>query len=97
MAIHFTQYLRPNGRRTSVSINRPADIEALADKFIAAGGCFECEELGDGHASLTAVAVEDEDEGSTDIAIKVVPNGPLVPDAVDALVRDAVKWLEARP
>lgn len=92
MSIQFTQYLRPDGRRSSVEIDRPADIQKLADQFIATGGYFECEELMTGHASVTAghpVAVE-EDIG--DVAICVVRNGPGVEGAVDEVVKRAVKW-----
>jgi hypothetical protein len=95
VSIPFTQYLRPDGRRTDVSIDRPADVEAMANVFISAGGCFECEELLTGHASLTAVFPLN--EGPEDIAIEVVPNGPPVEAAVDRLVASAVDWLAGRP
>lgn len=88
MSIPFIQYLRPNGRRTFVSIERPDEVEALARTFIDKGGRFECEELTTGHASLTAVfSLEN---GEDDVAIEVVLNGPAVPEAVDRLVRKAV-------
>jgi hypothetical protein len=87
--IPFMQYLRPNGRRVPVEIDRPAEIEALAQEFIARGGYFECEELSTGHASLTAGHPDAEE---SDIAIEVVRNGPAVPDAVDRLVRTAHAW-----
>jgi hypothetical protein len=88
--IPFTQYLRPDGRRTSVEVDRPAEIEQLAERFIAAGGRYECEELTTGHASLTAVHPECE---TGDCAIAVVNNGPEVPAAVDRVVRRSVEWL----
>lgn len=79
--IPFTQYLRPNGRRIEVSIDRPNEISDLAQKIIERGFRFECEELTTGHASLTIAGPEyDED-------IQLVKNGPAVPDAVDKLVR----------
>src|SRR4051812_22355655 len=90
MAILFTQYLRPDGERRTVEIDRPAEIEELAQQFIAGGGCYECEELTTGHASLTAVHPECE---TGDCAIEVVTNGPAVPDAVDRVVRKSIKWL----
>jgi hypothetical protein len=85
MTIPFTQYLRPNGRRRDVEIDRPSDIQALARRFIESGGRYECEHLTTGEASLTAVKEIDGEE--QDIAIEVVPNGPEVPAAVDRLVR----------
>jgi hypothetical protein len=83
--ISFTQYLRPYGRKRFVYIERPKEIEALAWRFIAAGGSYECEELRTGQVSLTAVH-EDQD-----IAIQVCPNGPMVPEKVDELVRQSVQ------
>ena len=79
--IAFTQYLRPNGRTTEVSIDRPEEISALADKIISDGFRFECEELQTGHASLTIAGPEEDED------IELVMNGPGVPDAVDRLVK----------
>lgn len=82
MSIPFTQYLRPNGRRVEVDIDRPEEIERKAQQIIAAGYVFECEHLSTGHASLTIADPEKEE----DVAIEVVMNGPDVPAAVDRLV-----------
>lgn len=90
--IPFTQYLRPDGRKRPCSIDMPADVEALAFKFIEDGGWFEVEELTTGHASLTACRVVDGEPG--DIAIRVVENGPPVLTAVEELVREAAAWRE---
>jgi hypothetical protein len=79
--IPFTQYMRPDGRPVSVSVNRPSDIAEKAAAIIARGLVFECEELADGTVSLT---ITDPDEG--DVDIELVPNGPGVPAAVDRLV-----------
>lgn len=89
--ILFTQYLRPDGEKRSVEIDRPAEIEAMAEAFIKAGGYFECEELTTGHVSLTA-GHPDCEEG--DCAIELVPNGVEVPNAVDRLVKKACEWLK---
>lgn len=90
MSIQFTQYLRPNGKKTEVSIERPEYIETLADEFTEKGGYFECEELSTGHASFTAGHPSVLDG---DIAIEVVMNGPDVPEAVDRLVHKAHEWM----
>lgn len=88
MAIPFTQYLLPNGKKREERIERPAEIEALARQFIEAGGRYECEMLTTGEVSLTAVyAVDDEPE---DVEIEVCQNGPDVPLRVDDLVRRSV-------
>lgn len=84
--IEFTQYIRPNGRRAQVSIERSAEIEALAVKILERGARFECEHLSTGHASLTVHYLDE------DIAIHVVENAPgVVGEGVDRLVRDAAK------
>lgn len=83
-SIQFTQYLRPDGRKVAVWIDRPQDIAEKAEKVIAAGYRFECEELTTGDVSLT---VANDDDG--DLEIEVVENGPSVPAAVDRLVERA--------
>lgn len=87
--IPFTQYLRPNGRPRETGIDRPADVEALAERFIASGGWFEAEVLSTGDVSLTACAIVDDEP--QDIDIEIAPNGPEVPQAVDRLVRRVSK------
>ena len=80
MSIAFTQYLRPDGRKRSVTTERPEPIEALARRIVDAGYAFECEELMTGDVSLTIT----NDEGDADI--ELVANGPDVPAAVDRLI-----------
>lgn len=80
--IEFIQYLRPNGRRRPVSVDRPEDVADKAALIVAAGYRLECEELNTGHVSLTIFDPDDE----VDVGIEVVPNGPDVPDAVDKLI-----------
>jgi len=91
MSIPFLQYLRPHGERRSVHIDRSPDIEGMARLFIASGGRFECEELRTGDVSLTACKF------GRDVAIEVVPNGPLVEAAVDRLVRKSQAFLASDP
>jgi hypothetical protein len=94
MSIPFTQYLRPDGRRRDEAIDRSAEVEALADKFIAAGGRYECEVLTTGHVSLTAAY--DVNGEQQDIAIKVFTQRPgLIGEKVDELVRESVAYIEA--
>jgi hypothetical protein len=87
MTIPFTQYLRPDGRKRAVEIDRSPEIEAMANEFLAEGGYFECEELRTGHASLTACHPD-----SDEVAIELVMNGPGVPEAIDRLVIKARAW-----
>jgi len=88
MGIPFTQYLMPRGRQASVHIDRPSDVEDLANEFIEAGGWFECEMLSD-HRTISLTACWDMPDGDNDVVVRVVPNGPAVPTAVDELVREA--------
>jgi hypothetical protein len=85
MGIPFTQYLLPDGHPRPVVVDRPPDIEALAQRFIALGGSYECEMLTTGEVSFTAVS--DIGGEQQDVAIEVCANGPPVLDAVDAVVR----------
>lgn len=84
--IPFTQYLRPNGRRREESIERPAEILALAKELLEWGYHFEIEELQDGTVSMDCSHPRDE---NGPIAIEMCPNGPDVPGAVDRLVKTA--------
>lgn len=87
MAIQFTQYLRPNGRKSQVTIERSAEIEVKAQKIIDAGYNFECEVLRTGEIHLDCCNMERE------IAVEVVPNGPEVVAAVDRIVERAFQSL----
>jgi hypothetical protein len=87
MSIPFTQYKRPTGRAVPVTIDRPAEIEALALKVFEAGGRFECEVFRTGEVSFEAVR----QDGL--LASEIAENGPRVADAVDRLVRTAAERL----
>lgn len=80
--IYFIQYLRPDGRRQVVSIDRPPSVVTKADQILGHGFRFECEQLHDDSVSLT---VSDE---HGDYAIELCPNGPAVPEHVDKLILD---------
>lgn len=84
-AISFTQYLLPDGRTKQVSVNRPADIAAMARELQLRGLKFDVEILTTGAVSMT---VEDEATEET-LAHEVVANGPGMGEAVDRLVRTA--------
>jgi len=85
MTIPFTQYLLPDGRQRTEEFDTTPEVEAIARRFIASGGRYECEILTTGEVSLTAVkAVNDEDQ---DVEIVLCANGPGVGAHVDELVR----------
>ena len=79
--IPFTQYLRPNGRKVEVTIDRPDEVSSLAAKIIDRGYRFEVEHLISGHASFTIAGPDDDED------IELTLNGPDVPAAVDRLVK----------
>lgn len=90
--IPFTQYLRPDGRRRAMSIVRSPEITALAAQIMAAGYVFEMEVLG---GSNDNVYLECRRNGRM-LSNRLVRNGPLVPEAVDQLVREAYKNLPSK-
>jgi hypothetical protein len=93
MSIVFTQYLRPHGRKERTEIDMPPAIEALAKEFVEAGGWYESEMLGD-DKTVSLTACWNREDGDNDIAIEVVPNGPAVVDAVEAVVRKSIVFLQ---
>lgn len=83
MSLHeipFTQFLQPDGRKASVSIERPQAVMDKAERIIAAGYRFECEMLTTGEVSFTI----SDDDG--DHAIQVCNNDAAVLEAVDRLI-----------
>lgn len=92
--IHFTQYMRPNGRKQATTIDRPEEVEAVARKVVEAGGRFEIEMLNNGTISMEVVADDPDDPGELrSLAHELCSNGPDVPVSVDKLVADAAKTL----
>jgi hypothetical protein len=83
MSIPFTQYLLPNGRPVSNSIDMPEDVEKKAAALIQAGYHFDIEVLTTGLVSMTC---EDEEDV---ISIAICENGPPVVDSVRKIVEDA--------
>lgn len=81
--VTFTRYLMPDGRRTTVTIDCPHDVADKADQLHSRNLVLECEVLRTGEVSLTITDQEEED-----VDIRVVPNGPAVPEAVYDLVRE---------
>jgi len=96
-SIPFTQYLRPNGRTTSVSIQRPDDVTTKAFALIGAGYRFEIEELVTGHVSMT-VEYPDHHElsGEAPLVHHLCMNGPDVPETVDTLITEAYELIQSR-
>lgn len=90
----FTQFMFPDGRRNAESIDRPPEIERLADELMAAGWSFEIECHPD--TQLVHMDCCDDDRA---ISNRICRNGPQVPVKVDELVTEAHgAWVnEGRP
>lgn len=80
-SIPFTQFILPNGKRRSTSIEVSDDAAAKALQLIERGLVFECEILSTGSVSVT---ITDPEEG--DLDIRIVANGPGVREAIEAMV-----------
>jgi len=92
MLIPFTQYLRPNGRKTDANIQVGQATGDMAKKLINAGAKFEVEELGTGLVSLECINTNvDEDDYMFCLSGQLVPNGPGMKEAVAELVLEAYK------
>jgi hypothetical protein len=84
-AVPFTQYLPPDGRKKEVFIEVDQETGEMAALILTRGFVFECEVLRTGDVSLT---ITDPEEG--DVDIRVIPNGPKVPEAVRDLIRNFI-------
>jgi hypothetical protein len=78
--INFIQYLAPDGRKKLVSIERPDNIVAVADRLMSLGLRFECEVLSDGKIHLS---ISDNEQ---DYASYVCENNPEVTYTVDKMI-----------
>lgn len=88
--MNFTQFLRPNGRRKTVSISRSEEIEKKASDLEAAGARFEVEVLTTGQIFFEVVRPDPKNGGETEsLASEICYNGPAVRGAVDRLVETA--------
>ena len=81
--IEFTQYLRPDGHRRQLLIDRPAEVYAKAQRIVAAGYRLEVEHLQHNLGVSLTIFSRAED---MDVAGELVANGPEVPEAVDRLI-----------
>lgn len=85
MKVDFTQYMMPDGRTRQQSIEMPENVGLKAKAITDAGFRFEMELLAD----YTTVSLTIADRvAEIDVAHKLVPNGPQVPQAVEDLIMD---------
>lgn len=95
MSIPFTQYLRPDGRKRDIAIDRTDDIEGMAETFIQSGGRYEAEELRNGMVSLTAVHRLRGWDDTRDVCLELCMNDATIPAHVDKLVVRSIGWLHS--
>lgn len=99
MSIPFTQYLRPDGRRQQINIDRPAEIEELARRLIVCGYRFEIEVLTTGEVSMEVVRDIPDPDCTDSLGLELCINGPAVegvpgvPETVDKLITNAAQVL----
>lgn|SRR5690242_20265572 len=91
MPIPFTQYERPNGKKTHIEITRPEAIETMAQEIIDKGYVFECEKLRTNEVSFTVT--DTRLDGHGDICHRICATDRAVPVTVDELVKAAYKML----
>lgn len=82
MLIPFTQLLRPDGRKQSVTVacSHNPELCKKATEILARGFVFECELLTTGQVSLT-IATQEED-----VAIEICSNNEQVYVALNKLI-----------
>lgn len=85
---------RPDGSTGLSVIKRPEDIQAMANRFLAHGGRYLIAAMEDGTVQMVAATASVVDGELVNMAERTVPNGVMLPNAVDELVRDSVKALD---
>ncbi len=89
-------YANPSGAglgQCVQTIDRPAEIQALADNFIIRGGRYVITKFVDDVVQIQAVVLG-LDERPHPIATQTAPDGPLLPGAIDRLVRESIRQLD---
>lgn len=89
--IEFIQFLGDKLRKR-VIVDRPVEIAQKADALKARGFRLECKNIGDGDVMI---AVADADMDFL-LASRTLPNGPGLPEAVDALLTEVHSVMEMR-
>jgi hypothetical protein len=92
----FTQFLRPDGHRRLINIQRPDAIEQKAVALLRARARLEAEILTTGEVSLT-VEMDDSNGECVTLAHEIGANGPNVPGMVDILIERTFETLRSRP
>jgi len=93
--VEFTQFLRPNGQRRTIDLTVDEETRGKAGLLQEAGYDFEAEILSDDRTVSLEICKEDEEGEVETLALKLVPNGPKVQDAIQDLVDEAFNvWIK---
>jgi hypothetical protein len=84
----------PDGSTGLSVISRPEDITAMANRFVGQGGRYLIAAMADGTVQLVAATASVLDGELVQMAEQTVPNGVMLPNAVDQLVRDSIDALD---
>lgn len=102
-AIHFVQFMRPDGRRVDQWLVEPSEIDSIiwaeavatADQINAFGYEFQMEHIPAGNrASLAVSGYSPDIDEEADIVHIICANGPSVPHKVVQLVNEAAEKLK---
>ena len=88
--IEFTQFLMPDGRQATNTIQRPDPIADKAAELVSAGCRLEIEMLTTGQISMSV------EHGDDTWAIEITPNDSKVVAGVDKIICDAYHRLQSR-
>lgn len=90
--IPFTQFKMPDGKRETIWIQRPDEIQAMAKEIIQRGYRFEIEMLSD----FKTISMEIINRSGDVIAQFICENGHSVPAAVDKAITEAIAWFSKK-
>jgi hypothetical protein len=82
-----------DGGEVVQQIDRPIDIQVLADQFIHRGGRYTITMFTDDVVQAQAVVLGHEGQ-LYPLATQLCPNGPLLLGAIDRLVRESMQQLD---
>lgn len=85
----------PDGSHRLEQVQRPKDVQLLADRFLHLGGRYLVAVLSAAEVKMAAALPATDRDEIVVIAEESAPNGPGLPIAFDRLVRETNKRLEA--
>jgi len=88
MKVEFTQYLRPDGRKQTITMDVPDDLKEKIDFIIKNNHEFTCEVLTTGEVALYVSNNEE------DIECLIVNNGPGMKEKVIELINNGFELLK---